>query len=173
MSNSWLFPGYPPQGAATDERYTPAWVFHGLDLAFDLDPASPVDGGDCVPARRKLTSADDGLTAPWDGLVWLNPPFSNLKTWANRMVAHRCGVFLGPVANGAWVQTVVGAADLLWLCRDIAFCHPVHGGRHCSMPLFFAAFGPSATAGLGRLAGCGRHEGTLLARVSVNDQLEL
>lgn len=49
-----LFPAVV-QGHDSDERYTPRWVFDGLGLTFDLDPASPVEGGDCVPARRKLT----------------------------------------------------------------------------------------------------------------------
>jgi hypothetical protein len=135
---------------------------------FDLDPASPIDGGDFVPALRKLTLEDDGLTAPWDGLIWLNPPFSNLKAWASRMVDHDWGVFLGPLANGAWVQMMTDRADLIWLCRDLSFVHPVHGGRHSSMPLFFAAFGSVAADGLRRLAESGRHGGTLLVRPSLN-----
>lgn len=44
MSADQLFPA-PVQGRETDERYTPAWVFEGLGLTFDLDPASPVGGG--------------------------------------------------------------------------------------------------------------------------------
>jgi len=36
----------PVQGTDSDERYTPRWVFDGLGLMFDLDPASPLEGGD-------------------------------------------------------------------------------------------------------------------------------
>src|SRR5688572_14397630 len=85
---------YPTQGRDTDERYTPCWVFDGLGLTFDLDPASPVGGGDCVPADARFTREDDGLTRPWFGTVWLNPPFSNATPWARKFMRHGDGVFL-------------------------------------------------------------------------------
>ena len=51
-----MFAGHPSQSLDKDERYTPQWVFSGLGLAFDLDPASPGEGGgDAVPV------AADGL----------------------------------------------------------------------------------------------------------------
>lgn len=151
----------PVQGTATDERFTPQWVFDGLGLTFDLDPASPVEGGDCVPARRKLTRLDDGLACDWSGLVWLNPPFSEATPWATKFVSHGCGVFLGPIANARWWVELAGAADLLWLCRDFAFTHPTHAGRRSSMPLAFVALGDEGAAALARLATSGVHPGVL------------
>ena len=160
-----MFAGHPPQSLDKDERYTPRWVFDGLGLTFDLDPASPGDdNGDCVPARRKLTKADDGLAQPWTGLVWLNPPFSNAMAWATRFLEHGNGVFLGPIANSRWTHQVMQAADLLWLCRDFPFTHPTHAGKRSSMPLFFAALGTDAATGLRRLAYCTNHEGVLVRR---------
>ena len=161
-----LFSGHAPQSLEADERDTPAWVFDGLGLTFDLDPASPGEGqGDCVPARVKLTLTDDGLTQPWHGLVWLNPPFSNVTAWGRRFIEHSNGVFLGPIANGKWAHEMMVAADLLWLCRDFAFTHPTHAGRRSSMPLFFASFGRVATQGLQRLAASQRHDGVLVQQV--------
>jgi hypothetical protein len=161
-----LFDGHPPQSLDKDERYTPAWVFQGLGLTFDLDPASPGEGnGDCVPARRKLTKDDDGLASEWVGLVWLNPPFSNATAWANRFMDHANGIFLGPIANGRWTHQMMKSANLLWLCRDFAFTHPTHSGKRSSMPLFFASYGADASDGLRRLAVSARHEGVLVGRV--------
>lgn len=157
----------PVQGRESDERYTPSWVFDGLALVFDLDPASPVEGGDCVPVRRKYTRHDDGLALPWDGLVWLNPPFSNSAAWADRFREHGNGVFLGPIANGRWWQDLAADADLMWLCADFAFTHPEHAGKRSSMPLAFAAMGPDAVQGLERLAISGRHRGFLATRHEV------
>lgn len=151
----------PVQGVDTDERYTPAWVFEGLQLVFDLDPASPVDGGDCVPAHRKLTRIDDGLANTWDGLVWLNVPFSGATRWADRFREHANGVFLGPVANARWWTDLARASTLMWLCRDFAFTHPTHAGKRSSMPLAFVAYGDPAADGLRRLACSGRHDGVL------------
>ncbi len=162
-----LFTGHPPQSLDKDERYTPAWVFEGLGLTFNMDPASPGHGcGDCVPASYKFTKADDGLSIDWRGLVWLNPPYSNASVWARKFIDHGNGVFLGPIANAAWVHEMLSTADVLWLCRDFAFTHPTHKGKRPSMPLFFASFGEIATAGLRRLAGSARHDGVLLERAA-------
>ncbi len=157
-----LFPTITAQSTDTDERYTPAWVFDGLGLTFDLDPAAPVGGGDAVPARRKLDRTTDGLRQPWVGLVWLNPPFSNATPWADRFRQHANGLFLGPIANARWWTDLMRTAELAWLCRDFAFTHPTHAGRRPSMPLAFIAIGPQATAGLERLATSGRHDGVLV-----------
>lgn len=160
-----LFAG-PVQGRDSDERYTPAWVFEGMGLTFDLDPASPVDGGDFVPARAKFTRVMDGLSRPWEGLVWLNPPFSNASPWARRFCQHGNGVFLGPVANSRWWSDLAAASDLMWLCRDITFVHPERPGRHSSMPLVFVAMGADAVRGVTRLASSGRHGGVLVRPVA-------
>ena len=152
----------PVQGRETDERYTPQWVFDGLGLTFDLDPASPVGGGDFVPALRKLTRQDDGLSRTWRGLVWLNPPFSNATPWADKFREHEDGVFLGPIANARWWIDLVRDADLVWLCRDFAFVHPEHAGRRSSMPLCFVAYGEEGVQGLDNLATSGRHDGVLV-----------
>jgi hypothetical protein len=158
---SQLFPS-PVQGRDSDERYTPRWVFDGLGLTFDLDPASPVGGGDFVPARRKLTRDDDGLAHDWHGLVWLNPPFSAATPFADRFREHGNGVFLGPVANSRWWVDLARVAERLWLCRDFAFVHPEHAGRHSSMPLAFVALGGVAVDALDRLARSDRHDGVLV-----------
>jgi hypothetical protein len=154
----------PPPRIDSDERFTPAWVFDGLGLVFDLDPAAPIGGGDHVPARRRFTRADDGLAQPWAGLVWLNPPFSAGTAWADRFRVHGAGVFLGPVANARWWIDLAGAADLMWHCRDFPFDHPTHAGRRSSMPLAFIALGSIATAALERLAGAGYVPGVLVER---------
>ena len=156
----------PVQGTATDERFTPQWVFDRLGLTFDLDPASPVEGGDAVPARRKLTRLDDGLAHEWAGLVWLNPPFSAATPWAVRFMEHGNGVFLGPIANSRWWTDLANVADRLWLCRDFAFTHPTHSGKRSSMPLAFVAMGPAAVGGLTRLATSGVHDGVLAQRIA-------
>lgn len=161
MTQPQLIPS-PTQERDSDERYTPRWVFDGLGLTFDLDPASPIEGGDCVPARLKLTRLDDGLAHDWVGLVWLNPPFSGFTAWADRFVAHGNGVFLGPVSNSRSWTALARSADLIWHCRDFAFTHPTHAGKRSSMPLAFMAAGPVAAAGLRRLAASGAHDGVLV-----------
>ena len=71
----------------SDDAYTPEWV---LDLAkralggvIDLDPCA--DPERRVPARRHFTLADDGLSEPWHGTVWLNPPYSDTTAWLRHL----------------------------------------------------------------------------------------
>lgn len=156
----------PVQPLDSDERYTPRWVFDGLGITFDLDPCSPVEGGDCVPARHKLTANDDGLAHDWEGCVWVNPPFSNSAAFADKFIAHGDGIFLGPVANGRWAQDMLAAADLVWLCADFAFTHPTHAGKRSSMPLMFCAIGARAANGLRQLAVSDVHRGALMRRAA-------
>jgi hypothetical protein len=152
------------QGRESDERYTPRWIFDGIGDTFDLDPASPVEGGDCVPAAVKLTRLDDGLAKPWRGFVWLNPPFSRSSAWADRFREHGDGIWLGPVANSrAWID-LARAADMVWHIRDIAFTHPTHAGKRSNMPLAFVALGDRGRIGLLKLAISSRHAGALFTR---------
>lgn len=154
-----------PRSLDTDERFTPAWVFDALADTFDTDPASPVGGGDHVPAAYRITRLEDGLARPWHGYVWCNPPFSNGTPWADRFRAHGDGVWLGPIANARWFVDLARAADVLYLCRDIAFDHPTHAGRRSSMPLAFVALGARGEAAVTRLARSGRIGGALVTNV--------
>lgn len=155
----------PLQERDSDERYTPRWIFDGLGLMFDTDPASPVGGGDFVPARVKYTRNDDGLSQPWHGLVWLNPPFSQSTAWADRFRDHGNGVFLGPVANARWWFDLVRHADVIWHCRDFAFVHPTHAGKRSSMPLAMIGMGAIASAAVTRLGRSGVQDGVLVTVV--------
>jgi phage N-6-adenine-methyltransferase len=74
----------------SDDWYTPAWVFDGLGMTFDLDVCSP-DHETHVPAARRYTVADDGLLSPWDGWVWCNPPYSAPTAWCRKWAEQKPG----------------------------------------------------------------------------------
>ena len=153
----------PVQGIDSDERFTPLWLFQSLGVTFDLDVAAPVEGGDCVPTEDRYTRLEDGLTQPWRGFVWCNPPFSDATAWADRFRHHRCGLWLGPVANARWFTDLAHAASRIWLMRDFAFTHPTHAGRRSSMPLAMVALEPRGIAALERAsATCGPAAGVLV-----------
>jgi phage N-6-adenine-methyltransferase len=75
----------------SDDWYTPAWVFDGLGLVFDLDVAAPDGGAPNVPSKAFYALADDGLTSPWHGVVWCNPPYSAPTTWCRKWATHEPG----------------------------------------------------------------------------------
>lgn len=155
----------PAQPLDSDERYTPRWVFDGLDVRFGTDPCSPLEGGDCVPADVKYTIANDGLTQPWHGVVWVNPPFSNAAPFASRFIEHGNGIWLGPVSSTNWFQSMLGASDLVWLTKDFEFVF--RGDRkRTAFALAFCAIGDLSSAALDRLARSGVHSGTLMQRVA-------
>ena len=74
--------GKSPRAAAhdgNDEWYTPAGVVGAARAVMgriDLDPASTSEANETVQAKAIYTVEDDGLTQPWRGRVFLNPPFS-------------------------------------------------------------------------------------------------
>lgn len=110
---------------ASNEWYTPPYVFDALGCRFDLDVAAP--NGDChVPARTFFNC--DSLYVPWHGFVWMNPPFGGrgeLMPWLERFFAHGDGVALTPDRTSApWFRFAASRADLLLTMPKVDFLKP-------------------------------------------------
>ena len=115
-----LFP--VAEGKTSDECYTPRELFDLLDIEFDLDPASCPPELSAVPARRIYTVEDDGLSQPWEGRVWLNPPYSKPTPWVHRFLQHGHGIALLPVSrNAKWMRRLWSDADGVALWSDALF----------------------------------------------------
>ena len=82
------------QKKASDEWYTPKEIIDALG-PFDLDPCSP-EHRLWDTAKRHYTKAQNGLSLPWEGRVWLNPPYSQplLKMFVEKMAEHNRGIAL-------------------------------------------------------------------------------
>lgn len=132
----------------TAEWWTPPELFQRLALRFDLDVAAPRGGVPWVPADRYLTIDDNGLVAPWSGLVWCNPPFGALlPRFAARMVAHGCGVLLLPARTETRAfQASAPAADAVAFLRDRLAFVPAVGERNraAGFATVLLAYGPVA-----------------------------
>ena len=77
----------------TDEWLTPPFVIQDLG-PFDLDPCSPKDRP-WDTAKKHFTIDDDGLLLPWEGLVWLNPPYGpRTGDWLKKLSEHNNGIAL-------------------------------------------------------------------------------
>ena len=76
-----------------DEWLTPPWIIQKLGK-FDLDPCAPINPPWSTAAHH-YSILDDGLTAPWTGRVWMNPPYGrSTGPWMRRLVRHGNGIAL-------------------------------------------------------------------------------
>lgn len=79
--------------AGKDEWITPKFILDAL-APFDLDPCAPVVRPWPMAANH-FTVADDGLTQPWRGFVWCNPPYGReTAKWFRKLRAHGNGIAL-------------------------------------------------------------------------------
>lgn len=61
-----------------EEWYTPDFILTAVRCLFDidLDPASSIVANESVNAAKIYTKDDDGLIQPWEGNIFLNPPYA-------------------------------------------------------------------------------------------------
>lgn len=116
----WETPG------ASDEWYTPKFVFDALGCRFDMDVAAPEEGPLHVPADAWLWR--NSLSEEWHGFIWMNPPFggrNSLEPWLAKFFDHGNGVALTPDRTSApWFQNAWRRASLVMFTRKIRFLRP-------------------------------------------------
>ncbi len=141
------------QDLTSNDHYTPKWVFDLLQLEFDLDVASPPDGVPWIPAKKFFTQEDDGLAQKWEGLIWCNPPFSNILPWVNRLNEHKNGVALLPHTKGSWRREVWKGADGIVEWESLTEIRFIHQGKEKTIfpTTFLAGWGATALQGLARV----------------------
>jgi hypothetical protein len=151
----------------SDAWYTPAWVFEGLGVTFDLDVASPEHGLPWLPAKAYYTAAEDGLLQPWHGLVWCNPPYSDPGPWCHRWAKHSDGCLLIKAdLSTVGAHAAFGAATSMYVpSRRLDFLPGKELVGPPNKPNFAAVIlgrGATADSALRRLESCaGGHARTL------------
>lgn len=99
--------------SASPEWYTPPQIVAAVvDFfdAIDLDPCAEAADPKTVPARVHFTASDDGLSRPWFGRVYMNPPYGDaIPPWIAKLdTAYRsreieAGIALVPArTDTAW-----------------------------------------------------------------------
>lgn len=127
------------KGSDGDSRVTPREIWGpckiavGLKEGWDLDPAS--NSFSTIPALETMDGSEpskDGLFLPWFGNVWLNPPFSSMKQWCDKIdqeIAEGGMESLVLLAPGdsttAWWKYVASSCDV-WTAW--------HKRQHCPTP---------------------------------------
>lgn len=91
----------PQSPNKTDSWLTPLWVIQDLGGDFDLDPCGFKFH---KTADEIFQLPQNGLKIPWHGKVWLNPPYSDVKTWLDKLATHGHGTAL--VFNRADTKTM-------------------------------------------------------------------
>ena len=121
---------------ATDEWYTPPWIFEALGVEFSLDVASP--GSTAVPwIPTKAHIMGGSLEHDWrdlasdhgGGSLWMNPPFgarNGIRPWLEKLARYGDGLALVPNRTGAdWWQDFAQRADgLLFIRGKVKFLRP-------------------------------------------------
>lgn len=137
-----------PVRGATDVWLTPPELLHALG-PFDLDPCASI-GRPWDTAATHYTVEDDGLSQPWTGLVWCNPPFGpDAQKWLARCAEHGDAIALVPARTETqWFISTVwrSARAVLFLWRRPHFHHP--DGRRAKAnsgaPICLVAYGSRA-----------------------------
>jgi len=139
----------------SDAWYTPEWIFDGLGIAFDLDVAAPSDPLPWVIAAKSYTVADDGLSQPWYGTVWCNPPYSDPSAWCRRWAEHSSGCILirADISTSGPFAAVTAATSMYTPAKRLQFVNG-HGDRTGAVNFSSVLLGRGATcnAALQRLA---------------------
>jgi ParB family chromosome partitioning protein len=140
-----------PLTSLSNEWYTPAEYIEtarALMGAIDLDPASCAHANLTVQAARYFDAAADGLTQPWHGRLWVNPPYGDLcPRFVEKLAAeYECGHVAEAVllvsaysTETRWFQPLF-ARPICFVARRIDFTSPDGRGgspNHGSAIVYF------------------------------------
>lgn len=144
--------GHHSARADKDEWLTPPEIIESLGR-FDLDPCSPIERPWDMAANH-YTIDDNGLTKPWHGRVWCNPPYGReTGLWLARCADHgnATALIFARTETADWQSHVWSKADsVLFLFGRLFFYH-VTGKRaahNSGAPSALIAYDPENTKAL-------------------------
>lgn len=126
---------------------TPAHVFtkYGKPHNLNLDVCATSDHTMCA---RFFSPCENGLTQEWNGRVWMNPPFSNVKAWVAKAYRSRnvceCIICLLPArTDTVWFHSFVyRKASLQFIKGRISFTHFSGTSGRASFASMIASYRP-------------------------------
>jgi hypothetical protein len=153
--------GHHSPRSETEVWLTPPAVLQALGGAesFDLDPCAVMAPRPWPTAVRHFTRLEDGLSRPWHGRVFLNPPYGGPKIvgpWMRRMADHGngCALIFARIETAVFVDTVWNRATaVLFLAGRLFFHRPdgVAAEANAGAPSCLVAYGEAEAT---RLSQC-------------------
>ena len=138
-------PGFIVYTEGNDDYLTPPGILKRLGQ-FDLDV--------CAPANRPWDTAHghftremDGLSLPWHGRVWMNPPYGkSTGLWLKRLADHGNGIAMifARTETKAFFATVWDRANAVLFLKGRVNFHRLNGDRYptnCGAPSCLVAYG--------------------------------
>ena len=140
--------GHESPNAKSEVWLTPPHVLAALGT-FDLDPCACLEPRLWPTATTHYTRADNGLTKPWRGRVFLNPPYGGpavITPWLRRMAGHRHGIALifARTETAAFHDYIWPAASAALFLRGRLFFHRPDGSQaahNAGAPSVLIAYG--------------------------------
>lgn len=116
----------------------------------DLDPASNDFAQERIKAKQYYTKETNGLDKPWNGRVWLNPPYSRIITkFVNKLIweygINNCKqaiMLVNSKTDTRWFQRLLNMGGFLCFVNGrISFEHPEREAEAPRHPNAFFYFG--------------------------------
>ena len=119
MTRQSLKTPHVSHNSGENEWYTPPFIIEAARQAMggiDLDPASSAKAQEAVKAGTCFTIDDDGLSKPWDGRIWLNPPYSKdlVSRFVDKLIyeaPEQACILVNNATETAWGQSLLKDAD--------------------------------------------------------------
>lgn len=137
-----------PVRGESDVWLTPPEIIDALG-PFDLDPCAAINQP-WATAVEQYTAENDGLSLPWRGFVWCNPPFGpDAGRWLDRLADHGHGIGLCPARTETrWFVRAVWerATVVLFLHGRPHFHHPdgTRAAANSGAPICIIGYGSTA-----------------------------
>lgn len=158
---------FPTRHHHSNTWLTPPHILQPLG-AFDTDPCAPEENPAWANTPTAYTETDNGLIQPWEGRVWLNPPYGRgIEKWLQRMAEHTTtgngsgiALIFARTDTKAWQHWVFPYAhSILWVAGRLTFYTPAGepGPTSAAAPSALIGYTPQDTKALAGSGIAGAH----------------